>query len=166
MSTHAEGEALELTGVVTLLGEPRTCPFTGEPCAAHISVARVFTQLDFAGELIERIEVREIAPFMIETPDGPVFVVDTPAIMDLEIAALTWVPDDRAMPFLAKRNLTRYVRSSFFEHALIAPGETVRVSGVVTREPDPTLETSFRDVQVRTRLTGYDAHPLTLRRAG
>jgi hypothetical protein len=163
--TLAEGEAIELTGAAILLGDPLVAPFTGDPCLAHVSVARVFTQLDFAGSLIERIEIFAIAPFLIETPDGPVFVLDTPSIFDLEPVALAWVRDDRATAFLAARNLAAYGRSSFFEQALVAEGDIVTVSGICTRERDPSLETTFREHQTRTRLTGYGKHPLSFRRA-
>ncbi|MDQ3339430.1 MAG: hypothetical protein M4D80_30055 [Myxococcota bacterium] len=165
MSTLAEGEAVELTGAAILLGDPLVAPFTGDRCLAHVSVARVFNRLDVAGDLIERIETFSIAPFMIETPEGPVFILDMPSIIDLETIDLVWVRGDRAIEYLAARGLAAYVRSSFFEHAVVADGEAVTVSGICTREPDPTLESSFRDLRVRTRLTGYTKHPLTLRRA-
>jgi hypothetical protein len=165
MSTLAEGEAVELTGTAILLDEPINAPLTGEPCLAHVTVARVFTRLDVAGNLIERIETFEVAPFMIETPSGPVFVIDKPSVLDLETIDLAWVRDDRAAAYLAAHKLAAYVRSSFFEQAVLAAGANVTVSGVCTREPDPSFETSFRDLQVRTRLTGYSKHPLTLRRA-
>ena len=162
----AEGEAVELTGAAILLGDPLAAPLTGEPCLAHASVARVFNRLDVAGELIARIETYAIAPFLIETPTGPVYVIDTPSIFDLETTDLAWVRDDLAAAYLAARDLAAYVRSTFFEHAIVAEGDIVTVSGICTREPDPKLETSFREHQTRIRLTGYSKHPLSLRRAG
>jgi len=159
-----EGERVELTGIARLVRDPVVAPLTGEPCVAHFSVARVFTQLDFLGALIDAIEVFDVAPFMLDSPDGPVFVVDRPARVFLP--RVDAYPDaEIAVRFLHRRGLAEYARSTFFEHAVIRPGTPVSVSGVITREAAPALEAGFRDASMRTRLTGYGKHPLMLRRA-
>ena len=73
--------------------------------------------------------------------------------------------ESRAARFLADRGLAPYVRSSFFEQALVRPGEEVTVTGVVTREAAAAQEAGFRELQLQTRLTGYGRNPLTLRKA-
>jgi hypothetical protein len=162
MIALADGEAVELTGTTRLLGEPLIAPLTGEPCLAHVSRARVFTRLDFVGDLVEEFEIADAALFVLETAHGEVLVVDKPKLV-LAPLHLESLDEGRLAAFLRPRTLERYVRSTFFEHATIHEGAAVTLTGVITHEPAPVLEAGFRDLPVRTRLTGYGKHPLTLR---
>src|SRR4029079_15684199 len=104
---------------------------SGEPCVAHVAFARVFTQLDHLGDLIDEVELTEVAPFVVETADGPVFVVDRPTVV--RIGRLPVLPHHvHATRFLDRRGLGQYVRSSFFEYAVVRAGEEITVSGVIT----------------------------------
>ena len=159
----ADGEAIELTGTTRLLRDPLIAPLTGEPCLAHVSRARVFTRLDFVGDLVEEFEVVDVALFLLETVHGDVLVVDKPAIVTLVPLHFQTRDEARLASFLRSRDLDRYVRSTFFEHAALREGDPVTMTGVITHEPVPMLEAGFRELPVRTRLTGYGKHPLTLR---
>ncbi len=159
----AEGEPVVLTGTTRLVGEQVIAPLTGEPCIAHRSRARVFTRLDHTGDLLGNVESFDIAPFVLDAPNGSVLVIDRPARIELEPALLAFLDRNRCAHFLARRGLAAYVASSFFEHAVVRAGDTITMFGVITREPAPALETSFRELPVRTRLTGYGKHPLALR---
>ena len=160
----AEGERVELTGIATPIDDPLVAPLTGEPCIAHLSRARVYHRLDFLGNHLGDVESLDVAPFLLATPSGTVRVVDRPTVVSLDLAFLGWVEPMRAARFLAPQGLERFVMSSFFEHALVRPGEQVTVTGVVTREADAVLETGFRELPMQTRLTGYGRNPLMLRR--
>ncbi len=164
MTVLAEGEAVELTGIVQLLREPLVAPLTGEPCVAHVSRARVYNRLDHLGDLVGEIETFEVAPFALETPSAVVRVVDKPTMHALKPAPLAWVDFRLTERFLARRGLANYVRSSFFEHAIVRVGEQLTVSGVIAREADAVPEMGFRDLRLQTQLTGYGRYPLTLRR--
>lgn len=160
-----EGERVELTGIATPIDDPLESPLTGEPCIAHLSRARVYNRLDHVGDHLGDVERLDVAPFLLATPSGTVRVVDKPTVVALDLALLGWVDPMRGARFLAARGFDRFVRSSFFEYAIIRPGDQVSVAGVVTREADAVLETGFRDLQLQTRLTGYGRNPLTLRQA-
>ena len=161
MSTLADGEAVQLTGTTRLVGDPLISPLTGEPCLAHVSRARVYTRLDFVGELVDDLTIAQAALFVLETAHGDVLVADTP-VLALVTVHLEILDEARFAAFLRRRELDRYVRSTFFEHAAIQEGTPVTMTGVITHEPAPVLEAGFRDLPVRTRLTGYGKHPLTL----
>jgi hypothetical protein len=165
MDVLADGKYVELTGIAHLTGDPLVSPLTGEPCLAHVCAARVFTRLDHLGDLIDELKLYEIAPFVLATSNAAVHVVERPTIVDIDPLPLIWPPHDRAAEFLARRRLATYVRSTFFEHAVINDGDELTVSGIVTREADPAVESGFRELQVRIRLTGYGKYPLTIRRA-
>lgn len=157
-----EGERVERTGIARLVRDPVVAPLTGEPCVAHVSVARVFTQLDHLGDFVDEIEVIEVAPFMLDGPGGLVFAVDRPGRVVLPRMA-TYPHPVAALRFLERRGLAQYARSSFFEHGVIRAGARISVAGVITGEAAPALEAGFRDASMRTRLPGYGRHPLTLR---
>jgi hypothetical protein len=159
----AEGEAVVLTGTTRLVGPHVVAPLTGEPCVAHLSRARVFTRLDHTGDLLGNVESFDIAPFVLDAPNGSVLVIDRPARIELEPALLGLLDSGRCAHFLARRGLDAYVASSFFEHVVVRAGDIVTISGVITCEPVPALEASFRELPVRTRLTGYGKHPITFR---
>ncbi len=159
----AEGERVELTGVATPIDDPLEAPLTGEPCIAHLSRARVYNRLDHVGDHLGDVERVEVAPFLIATPSGAVRVVERPTVVALDPRLLGWVDPMRGARFLAARGYDRFVRSSFFEQALVRAGEIVTVSGIVTRDADAVLESGFREMQLQTRLTGYERQPLTLR---
>lgn len=163
MKPLAEGEVVVLTGTTRLLGEHVIAPLTGEPCVAQLTRARVFTRLDHTGDLVGNVESFDIAPFILDAPNGSVLVSDRPARIELEPALQGLLDNGRCAHFLAQRGLAAYVASSFFEHVVIRAGDSITMTGVITCESVPVLEASFRELPVRTRLTGYGKHPLTLR---
>ena len=159
----AEGERVTLHGRVRLLGEALVAPFSGELCVAHLSRARVFTALDHIGDHITDLEFFECAPFVLDAPEGSVLITERPSLVALEPEALAFVEPARILSFLRPRNLAAYGRSTFFEHVLVRNGDRVTMAGVVTRELAAGSESSFRELDVHTRLTGYGDYPLTLR---
>ncbi len=138
-------------------------PLTGEYCVAHVTHARVWDRLDAAGNLVDDILIARLHPFVLEADGEPIHVSGGTFFLDIK-AVDVFPPPAEAAALLRLRDLERYLRSTFFDHALVKVGERITVKGVVARDVDLEGEHGYRETAVLTRLVGYAGRPLTISR--
>lgn len=157
----AEGSEVTVTGIVA--ADPLlAAPLTGEPCVLHWTHARVYDALDFAGNLVQQLVLARNAPFALHGEGEPIIVAaDTMFELAIEPSDV-WPHAEHAARLLGR--YARYVRSTFFDHVVIRPGERVTVTGVVARDVATGGEHGYRETAVVNRLVGYAGRPLRITR--
>ena len=154
-----EGSAYLVEGTVRATGPLLAAPLTGRPCVAYVAHARVWSQLDLPGVLVDDLFFRELAPFVLDGSDGPI-VVDTKHF-ELDRPSVE-IFDERAARLLPAE-LQRYLRSTFSDETILSPGDFIRVRGVIAHARDPaSAERGYRDAPLRMQITGYADRPLRI----
>ena len=161
MTDLVEGSEVELVGTVRELAPLVAAPLTGRACIAHVTRARVWTELDLAGVLVAELDDRRLAPFVLDTATGP-FPVAASAFDLATETSHVWPPLADVRAFLAARQLERYAISTFVQQAIVIPGERARVRGVLARDAVGDDERGYRDLDMRMRLGGYRERPLAI----
>ena len=72
---------------------------------------------------------------------------------------------EREQEFLDRMQFDVYVRTAGFDEARVEVGAKIKVHGVSRSELAPAGETGFREAPTQIRITGDEAHPLTIDRA-
>lgn len=138
-------------------------PLSGQPCVAHVTHARVFSQLDFLGVLLSELTVREAVEFMLETPSGALVVDATHCTVAAPVRRLLPEQSERMAAFLAPHGLSHLGGSTFAELQLIAPGDRVSIRGIAMRERAAgDGERGYRDEAERFKVVGYPQQPLEI----
>ncbi|MGE5185635.1 MAG: hypothetical protein ACM31C_26420 [Acidobacteriota bacterium] len=158
-----------VTGTVRVLGEPLVAPLSGTPCVAHRSRARTFKHDSpvFARKLVAE-EVREAAiAFALATGDGELIVDGEHVELAIKPTPVEVRSADREIAFMRDVGLTKDYANTSFDEIVITAGMTITVHGIAQVEPTAAGagETDFREAPSRTRITGDDAHPLTISEA-
>jgi hypothetical protein len=182
-SEFEDNAVVTLTGTVKQLAEPLlVAPLSGRPCVAFRAVARSYTMREpgsavlvglAMGAAMKRVRVLdrevesvEMVPFVLATKTGDVIVDGTTC--ELLVAAEPIIPRklEREKKFLAAMQLETAVRDAGFDESRVEVGAKIKVHGVSRSElAAHGGETGFREAPTRIRLTGDDAHPLTIDRA-
>lgn len=160
-----DGAAYLVTGRVRAVAPLVTAPLTGRACVAYVAHARVWSRLDVAGVLVDEVYASELAAFVLDSTEGELTVDTASFAVDLPRRAVCAYPRARELEFLARRGLAHYLRSTFSDEVIVAPGDRISVAGVVSREHDhATTARGYRDVPLRMHLAGYPDRPLRIRR--
>jgi hypothetical protein len=157
-----EGAEVTVTGTVRA-ADAIAAPFTGERCVIAWTHARVWDRLDCAGELVEELSMTRIVPFVLDTGAAPLHVGDTTMVVNLPRRDL-WLPPWLGAELLRPRGLDRFLRSTFFDQAVVYAGEQITVRGIVAHEADASAEHGYRETATLVRLVGYPGRPLTISR--
>lgn len=165
----ADGEVVEVSGVVRSVGSPLEAPLSGRPAVAYTSIARIGDRagMTYGPRLVLTADENRAVPFDLETRDRVIRVEVTE--VDLAIAALPLVPRnlERERAFLHR--LARGgvdVRQSMFEERCLEPGASVRIRGLAVAEADPSSgEQGYRDATTRFRIVGHVSQVVRIRRA-
>jgi hypothetical protein len=162
-STFEDNAAVTFTGTVKLLGVPLTAPLTGKTCVAYRAVARTYTGSGRRTSLEHEVADAAMVPFVLVTKTGEVLV-------DGETCQLV-EPGEPIIPrkldleekFLASQGLAGRARKAGFDEARVEIGAKITVHGVSRQElAEHGGESGFREAPTQIRLTGDDAHPLTI----
>ncbi len=156
-----EGAEITVTGTVSA-EELVIAPLTGQPCVLHRTHARVWDRLDAAANLVDEVLLVRHAPFVLEA-DGQAFHITGTMAIAVDIRPVdVWPHPAHAAALLA--GYAPFVRSTFFDHVVVHPGERLTVTGVVAREMASDGEHGYRETGIVTRLVGYDGRPLRISR--
>lgn len=168
-STFEDNALVTFTGTVKQLGEPLIAPLSGKPCVAYCAVARTYIYKMFGPRRRAVIEY-EVAdatmmPFVLVTKTGEVYV-DGETCRFVEPGAPI-IPRklDREQAFLARHSLYTRAANAGFDEVRIEIGAKITVHGVARSALAAGGETGFREAPTQIRLSGDDAHPLTIDRA-
>ena len=112
----------------------------------------------------EVVEVT-LTPFVLVTSSGDVLVEGETCELLLSGSPLIPRKIEREQEFLDRMQFDVYVRTAGFDEARVEVGAKIKVHGVSRSELARAGETGFRDAPTQIRLTGDDAHPLTIDRA-
>lgn len=163
-----DGEQVSIAGVVRALAAPILAPLSGQPCVVHVTHARVWSRLDFAGQLVQELLVLDAVEFALVTNFGELVIDARHGTVEAPRHHFT-PPDHRGRlhAFLAPRGLAHLAGSTFADHRIIAPGAHVGVRGIALRERALSDgEHGYRDESERFKLVGYPRRPLEIVRLG
>ena len=180
--TEFEDNAIvTFTGTVKQLAEPLVAPLSGRACVAYRAAARSYTarrgegailrgmvlgRAARGGMVIDReLELTEMVPFVLVTKTGDVIVDGTTC--ELLLPAEPVIPRklEREQQFLEDIGLDTSIQNAGFDESRVEVGAKIKVHGVSRSElVVHGGETGFREAPTQIRLTGDDAHPLTIDR--
>jgi hypothetical protein len=157
-STFEDNAAVTFTGTVKPLGELLVAPLSGKPCVAYRALARIYGVR--GGLRLEReLAETKMVPFMLATKHGDVLVDGDQ--FQLLARGEPIIPGnvERERRFLALEDM----RGTGFDELRIEPDAKITVHGIARQElAEHGGETGFREAPTQIRLTGDDAHPLTI----
>jgi hypothetical protein len=166
-SEFDDNALVTFTGIVKLVGEPLIAPLSGKPCVAYRSTARTYRR---AGR--RRLADRELVDvkmveFVLVTKSGEVLVDG----VELHVLAAPEPLIPRKLEleqrFLDRAQVDARAGDAGFDEIRIEPGAKISVHGVARKElVDGGVETDYREVPMRVRITGEADHPLTIDRVG
>lgn len=181
-SEFEDNAVVTLTGTVKLLAEPLIAPLSGKPCVAYRAVARTYAMRGPGGAVLagvvlgggmrrarvldREVESVEMVPFVLATRTGDVIVDGTTC--ELVVPGAPIIPRrlEREQKFLVDMELDATARDAGFDESRVEVGAKVKVHGISRSElAEHGGETGFREAPTRIRITGDDAHPLTIDRA-
>jgi hypothetical protein len=154
-----DNAVVTLTGTVKVIGEPLVAPLSGTPCVAYRASAR-----SFSGRTVDQQHV-EIAmtPFLLVTSSGEILIDGDRCELPMRPGPIIPRKIEREQGFLNRNGITADAKSAGFDEVAIAPAMRVSVYGIARTEVSQgTGETSFREAPRLVRLSGDEAHPLTI----
>jgi hypothetical protein len=159
-----DGEQVSIAGVVRALVAPLHAPLSGQPCVVHVTHARVWSRLDFVGQLVQELLVTEAVEFALVTALGELVIDARHGTVDGPRSRFTPPYHHARMhAFLAPRGLAHFAASTFAEHTVVAPGHRVGIRGTAMRERALSDgERGYRDESERFKLVGYPSRPLEI----
>lgn len=157
-----------LRGKVRALGNQLEAPLSGTACVAHRSSVRIYggRRKSAVGprRALDDESLCEMVSFALVTADGEL-IVDG-ANPELAIRPHPVIPRrlEREAAFLRRIGIDDDPAEAGFDEIVITDGMKVTVHGVARLEvtPSSSEETNYRDAPRRMRITGDDAHPLTI----
>jgi hypothetical protein len=157
-----DGAVVTLTGVVRAKGETLTAPLSGREAVAYSSAARTYAGEGRYRQLADSFHQQQMVDFVLETKDALVEVEAATAVIEYAPEPLIPRKIEREQAFLRAAGSNVHARSAGFDEAVIAPGMTISVLGVVRIEAAPGE--NYRETGKRIVLAGHPAHPLTIGR--
>jgi hypothetical protein len=174
-SEFEDNAIVTFVGTVKLAGEPLIAPLSGKPCVAYRAVARAYS-LRSAGAVMmlgrslgrqlehEVVDV-EMISFVLATESGDVIVEGETCELLLPMLPLIPRKLELEQSFLDRAGLDVHARYAGFDECRVEVGTKIKVHGVSRSELATAGETGFREAPTQIRISGDDAHPLTIDRA-
>jgi len=162
--TLSDRALVTVTGTVRVLDATLIAPLSGTTCVAHQSRARVYAKDSRFGvrRLLDEQARDEMTSFLLSTAAGEVIVSGSAAVLAIRTSSIIPRRIDRERAFLRAVGLDDDPRNASFDQVVILEGMKLTVFGVSLVEVTPG-ESYYRETATRTRLTGDESHPLTIR---
>ncbi len=175
-SEFEDNALVTFVGTVKAIGEPLIAPLSGKPCVAYRAVARTYA-LRSGPSMLSRavggssrkldqevIDV-EMTPFVLATKSGDVLVEGTTCELLLPMLPLIPRKLELEQSFLDRAGLDTHARNAGFNECRVEMAAKIKVHGVSRSELATAGETGFREAPTQIRISGDDAHSLTIDRA-
>jgi len=164
--TLEDNALVTLTGTVHPLAPLLAAPLTARPCIAHRTRARVYDpNARSQGRPPVTTHTRsELVRFELRSSAGNIVVDGDRFELDMRLREIRRRYIAREQAFLQGTGLPYHPDSVTCDQAIVAPGQTITVHGVVRVEVATAGagETGFRDVARAMRIVGDERHPLVI----
>jgi len=150
------GDFVRLVGHVRS-ADTLTAAVSGRRCVAYLARARV--RRPHRDQLVADILETKLAPVVVVV-GGDEVAIGGDCVIEWPTTPVAHSVLDRAVAFLASRNVAHYAASTEFEEAVIQSGDRVWITGTLVQQRGREL--GYRDLPVYLRLVASRQHPLTI----